>query len=80
MKNLVLGYLHAPDRKKPEVLSLISKILGFTQEELDQVCVYGERRRGICTYNVCYVSLLGSRRGIRLDFSMVAKDSFLSTA
>ena len=39
MKNLVLGYLHAPDRKKQEVLSLISKILGFTQEELDQVCV-----------------------------------------
>ena len=43
MKNLVLGYLHAPDRKKQEVLSLISKILGFTQEELDQVCVYVER-------------------------------------
>ena len=40
MKNLVLGYLHAPDHKKQEVLSLISKILGFTQEELDQVlCV-----------------------------------------
>ena len=40
VKNLVLGYLHAPDRKKQEVLSLISKILGFTEEELDQVCVY----------------------------------------
>ena len=39
VKNLVLGYLHAPDRKKTEVLSLISKILDFTQEELDQVCV-----------------------------------------
>ena len=68
VKNLVLGYLHAPDRKKSEVLSLISKILDFTQEELDQVCGSGERRRGIRTYNACYASLSGSRKGIRLDF------------
>lgn len=39
VKNLVLGYLHAPNPKKPEVLRLISKILGFTSEELHQVCV-----------------------------------------
>ena len=35
MKNLVLGYIHANDRKKPEVVQLIHKILKFSPEELD---------------------------------------------
>ena len=37
VKNMVLGYVHATNRKKPEVLQLISRILDFSQEELDQV-------------------------------------------
>ena len=35
MKNLVLGYIHASDRKKPEVVQLIHKILDFSPEELE---------------------------------------------
>ena len=37
VKNLVMGYFHASEHKKPEVVQLIGKILEFTQEELDQV-------------------------------------------
>lgn len=36
VKNLVLGYVHSPDAKKPEVLQLIGKILYFSEEELSQ--------------------------------------------
>ena len=35
VKNLVLGYIHANDRKKPEVVQLIHKILEFTPDELE---------------------------------------------
>ena len=35
MKNLVLGYIHANERKKPEVVQLIHKILEFSPEELE---------------------------------------------
>ena len=35
MKNLVLGYIHTSDRKKPEVVQLIHKILDFSPEELE---------------------------------------------
>ena len=37
VKNLVMGYVHASDHKKTEVLQLIGKILDFTPNELDQV-------------------------------------------
>lgn len=36
VKNLVLGYLHASDSKKPEVLHLVSKILSVSDDELTQ--------------------------------------------
>ena len=39
MKNLVVGYVQAPDRKKSEVLNLISKILDFSPSEIQQVHV-----------------------------------------
>jgi hypothetical protein len=35
VKNLVLGYIHTSDRKKPEVIQLIHKILDFSPEELE---------------------------------------------
>ncbi len=34
VKNLVLGYVHTTDAKKPEVLRLMGKILNFTDDEL----------------------------------------------
>lgn len=37
MKNLVVGYVHAPESKKPEILQLIAKILDFTPAELKQM-------------------------------------------
>lgn len=37
VKNLVVGYVQASDRKKPEVLNLIAKILDFAPAELEQV-------------------------------------------
>ena len=37
MKNLVVGYIQASDRKKSEVLRVIGRILELTPEELDQV-------------------------------------------
>ena len=40
VKNLVVGYVQAPDRKKPEVLNLIAKILDFSPSEVEQVHVY----------------------------------------
>ena len=44
VKNLVLGYVHAIDGKKPEVLKLVSKILGFSEEELAQALGEGRGR------------------------------------
>ena len=38
MKNLVMGYVQAPERKKREVLTLIAKILDFSPSEVEQVC------------------------------------------
>ena len=38
VKNLLMGYFHASEHKRPEVAQLMGKILGFTREELDQVC------------------------------------------
>lgn len=46
MKNLVLGYVHAADHKKNEVLHLISKILEFTDDELDQAVSGHSKGRG----------------------------------
>ena len=46
MKNLVLGYIHAADLKKTEVLHLIAKILEFTEDELDQALSGLSRGRG----------------------------------
>ena len=43
VKNLVLGYVHTTDAKKPEVLQLMGKILGFTEDEL-----LGAMGRGGC--------------------------------
>ena len=37
MKNLIHGYLTAPDRKKGEVLRLIASILGFSEQDVGQV-------------------------------------------
>ena len=48
MKNLVLGYVQAPDRKKPEVLNLIAKILDFSPSEVNQVCIYNVRLPSVC--------------------------------
>ncbi len=36
MKNLVLGYVHASEAKKVEVLQLIAKILEFSAPELER--------------------------------------------
>lgn len=38
VKNLVLGYVHASQTKKVEVLQLIAKILEFSVSELEQAC------------------------------------------
>lgn len=46
MKNMVLGYVHATERKKPEVLHLIAKILEFSAEELEQAVGSGSGRGG----------------------------------
>lgn len=37
MKNLIHGYLTAPDRKKGEVLRLIANILGFSEQDVGKV-------------------------------------------
>ena len=37
VKNLILGYLSAPSRKKDEVMKLIANILEFSPSELQQV-------------------------------------------
>ena len=46
MKNLVLGYIQAPDHKKKEVLHLISKILEFTSDELEQASSGSNKTKG----------------------------------
>ena len=38
VKNLVLGYLHASEGKRVEVLHLIAKILEFSANEVEQAC------------------------------------------
>ncbi len=38
MKNLFLGYFHTPVGKRTEVIRLISKVLIFNKDEMDQVC------------------------------------------
>ena len=37
MKNLIRGYLTAPERKKGEILKLIANILGMSDHETSQV-------------------------------------------
>lgn len=37
MKNLIHGYLTAPNRKKGEVLRLIANILGFSEQDVGKV-------------------------------------------
>lgn len=40
---MILSYFIAPDKKKPDIIQLVGKILHFTDQELDQVhctCVY----------------------------------------
>ena len=37
MKNLIRGYLTAPERKKGEILKLIANILGMSEQETSQV-------------------------------------------
>ncbi|XP_071795672.1 uncharacterized protein [Asterias amurensis] len=39
MKNLVLGYFHAPAKKRSEVLKLIGNVLNFSNDELQTVGV-----------------------------------------
>ena len=46
VKNLVLGYVHAPSAKKTEVLRLIARILEFSSEELESASGGGGRRSG----------------------------------
>ena len=49
VKNLVLGYIHTTDRKKPEVLQLIGKILEFSPEELEEA-------KGVATGNAGWLT------------------------
>ena len=37
MKNMLMGYLHAPSSKKVEAFSVIGKFLDFSKEELSSV-------------------------------------------
>lgn len=37
IKNLVIGYISAPNNDKPQILKLISKVLQFDQAESDRV-------------------------------------------
>ena len=41
---MVLGYVHAPETKKAEVLQLVAKILDFTSDELEQARLCGHDR------------------------------------
>ena len=40
MKNLVLGYFHAPPKKRSEVLKLIGNVLNFSIDELQTVSIW----------------------------------------
>ena len=37
MKNLLLGYFHTPENKRPEVIHVLGNLVGFSQDEIDQV-------------------------------------------
>ncbi|XP_038074258.1 thyroid receptor-interacting protein 11-like isoform X2 [Patiria miniata] len=43
MKNLLLGYFHAPQKKRPEVLKLLGNVLNFSFEELQQIGAEGSQ-------------------------------------
>ena len=62
VKNLVVGYVQAPDRKKPEVLNLIAKILDFSPSEVQQVhivaCVITCCLSLLLRHKTCCLSLL----------------------
>lgn len=37
MKNLLLGYFHAPENKRPEVIRVLGNLVGFSQDEINEV-------------------------------------------
>ena len=37
MKNLLLGYFHTPENKRPEVVRVLGNLIGFSQDEINQV-------------------------------------------
>ena len=37
MKNLLLGYFHTPENKRPEVVRVLGNLIGFSQDEISQV-------------------------------------------
>ena len=37
MKNLLLGYFHAPENKRLEVVRVLGNLVGFSQDEINQV-------------------------------------------
>ena len=40
MKNLLLGYFHTPENKRPEVVRVLGNLVGFSQDELDEVSCF----------------------------------------
>ena len=70
VKNLVVGYVQAPDRKKPEVLNLIAKILDFSPSEVQQVhivaCVITCCLSLLLRHKTCCLSVLVKRKTVSI--------------
>ncbi|XP_022088979.1 thyroid receptor-interacting protein 11-like isoform X2 [Acanthaster planci] len=43
MKNLLLGYFSAPQKKRPEILKLLGSVLNFSSEELQKIGAEGSQ-------------------------------------
>ena len=37
MKNILLGYFHTPENKRSEVVRVLGHLVGFSQDEIDEV-------------------------------------------
>ncbi|XP_065056179.1 thyroid receptor-interacting protein 11-like isoform X1 [Rhopilema esculentum] len=37
MKNLLMGYFHTPENKRPEVVRILGNLIGFSQDEINEV-------------------------------------------
>ena len=44
MRSLFLGYFHTSSNQRGEVLHLVAKILEFTQDEMKQLLIEGQRK------------------------------------